>query len=506
MNQPDHNHDRGPLDRVLPPPPSDMYLVANELVEAELGAIVVPAPTFPRDVARQIHKELYTANGEPTLLKKRGDLWKYNAPQWRMVTTDHIREELYRVLEVAVYCTTGKNGEETTRAWAPSRNRIGSVLDALECLVDGLIPDTHEGNMWVGRPGKYAPEEYVRVANGLLHLPTRTLEPHTPSLFSDYCLPYEYDPGAPCTRWESFLQDVFEHDPKGILLLQEYFGYVLYGAINMQKALLLLGPTRSGKGVISRVLRYLVGVSNAQSLSFSTLANEFGLEALIGKALGIFEDARAADSRYNQRVVERLLTLIAQDPVEVNRKGRPFWNGVIQARFLLVSNEAPRLLDASGAVVGRFMVLKTQKSYLGKEDTTLEGAIRTELPGILNWSLEGVEHLKKKGRFTEPDAMAETVQQMAESAAPVKTFLHEMYTITGKEVDMVPRDEVYDTYRLWCEDEGHKAAGKTEFVRRIDAAGIPGVRPSHPRTGIDGRRTRVILGLKPLPRNLFPAP
>ena len=49
--------------------------------------------------------------------------------------------------------------------------------------------------------------------------------------------------------------------------------------------LLLIGPTRAGKGVIARVLKALVGRGNYAGPTLASLGTNFGLSPLIGKPL-----------------------------------------------------------------------------------------------------------------------------------------------------------------------------------------------------------------------------
>jgi putative DNA primase/helicase len=90
--------------------------------------------------------------------------------------------------------------------------------------------------------------EYVALENGLLHMPTRMLHPHTPLYFSTLALPYAYDPDAPPpARWLQFLHELWADDEEMISTLAEIMGYVLGGGTSQQKIFLLVGPTRSGK-------------------------------------------------------------------------------------------------------------------------------------------------------------------------------------------------------------------------------------------------------------------
>src|SRR5215813_5574967 len=125
----------------------------------------------------------------------------------------------------------------------------------------------------------------------------------------------------------------------------------------------------------------------------STLGGEFGLAPLLGKSLAVISDARFGGGKNASVVVERLLSISGEDTLTVNRKYREQWSGRLPVRLHVISNELPRLGDASSAIVGRLVLLLTTRSWLGKEDYELETKLRAELTGILNWSLDGLRRL-----------------------------------------------------------------------------------------------------------------
>jgi putative DNA primase/helicase len=87
----------------------------------------------------------------------------------------------------------------------------------------------------------------------------------------------------------------------------------------MHKILLIVGPTRAGKGVISRILGALVGHSNVCGPTLSSLATDFGLAPLLGKPLAVISDARMS-GRNSATTVERLLSISGEDTITINRK------------------------------------------------------------------------------------------------------------------------------------------------------------------------------------------
>ena len=98
-------------------------------------------------------------------------------------------------------------------------------------------------------------------------------------------------------QWHKFLEDVFGEDHEGRDTLQEWFGYCLTPDTSLQKALLMLGPPRSGKGTIGKITRALLGDASVASLTVANLWETFGPQSLIGIPLAIMPDARFQQAR-----------------------------------------------------------------------------------------------------------------------------------------------------------------------------------------------------------------
>jgi P4 family phage/plasmid primase-like protien len=266
---------------------------------------------------------------------------------------------------------------------------------------------------WLGHVPDLQADEVVACANGLLLLPTLTLLPHTPTFFTHNALDFAYDRDAPKPhQWLAFLDQLWPDDGEAIDTLQEVFGYCLTGDTRQQKAVLIVGPKRSGKGTIARVLRRLIGTDNTVAPTLAGLGMNFGLAALIGKRVGIISDARLGGRADQQAIAERLLSITGEDAITIDRKYLSAWTGQLQLRFIVISNELPRLADASGALASRFIVLLLTRSFYGYENPTLTYRLFTELPGILNWSIAGWRRLTQRGHFVKPRSALDHVQQL----------------------------------------------------------------------------------------------
>jgi putative DNA primase/helicase len=306
-----------------------------------------------------------------------------------------------------------------------------------------------------------------------LHIPTGKAMPATPGLFTTAALAFDYDAQAPLpTNWLRFLQEIWDQDQQSIDLLQEWFGYCLTADTQQQKMLLLVGPRRSGKGTIGRVLRKLVGEGNVVGPTTGSLAGPFGLQPLIGKSLAIVSDARF---RGNDMpiIVERLLCISGEDALTIDRKHIGSVTMKLPTRFMLLTNELPRLDDASGALAGRFLILQMTQSFFGREDLDLTEKLIAELPGILLWALQGWVRLHQHGRFTQPASAESAVQAMEDLTSPVGAFVRECCDVKPGQRAWV--DDLYSAWKSWCEREGRSAVTTRQTFGRDLGAAVPGI-------------------------------
>jgi putative DNA primase/helicase len=167
---------------------------------------------------------------------------------------------------------------------------------------------------------------------------------------------------------------------------------------------MLVGPKRGGKGTIARVLTALLGRHNVGGPTLSSLGTNFGLQDLIAKPVAIISDARIGAKSDHSLITERLLSVSGQDLQNVDRKYLPPWSGQLPTRFVILTNELPRLSDSSGALASRFIVLLLERSFYNEENPNLTEELCEELPSIFLWALDGLQSLRARGRFQPPAA------------------------------------------------------------------------------------------------------
>jgi putative DNA primase/helicase len=386
-------------------------------------------------------------------------------------------------------------GEEPPTVRKVTQGLVGNVMQALTGLT--VLPTRTEQPAWVEGVAPFPAGEILAASNGLVHLASLVegkdfFRQPTPRFFSPNVLDYAFDADAQEPKaWLEFLNKLWPDDLQSVETLQEWFGYCLLPDTRQQKMLLLVGPKRSGKGTVARVLSALVGPGNVAGPTLSGLATSFGLWPLIGKTLAVISDARLSGRTDATVITERLLSISGEDALTVDRKHLPPVTLKLAARFVVLTNELPKVNDTSGALAGRMLLLRLTRSWYCEEDTTLTQRLLGELPGILRWAVAGWQRLRDRRHFVQPESGKELRGQLEDLGSPVGAFLREC-CVVGAEYQ-VTKDALYDRWTQWCATGGQQHPGdKATFGRNLLAA-LPTVRSAQQRNG--DRRVACYLGM-----------
>ncbi len=356
------------------------------------------------------------------------------------------------------------------------RVTTGIVANCLMQLrAQTILPGAVEAPAWLGEPGPWPADEVLVARNGLVHLPSFIdggdfRRPSTPQFFSTTALDFDFDPDTPQpTAWIEFLRQLWPNDPDSVDTLREWFGYCLTPDTSQHKILFVVGPPRSGKGTIARILRAMVGAANVAGPTLASLGTNFGLWPLVGKSVAIISDARLSGRADGPAITERLLSISGEDALTIDRKMMEPVTCKLGTRFVILTNELPRLADSSGALPNRMIPLRLTESWLGREDTGLTGRLLAELPGILLWAIVGSSRLKRAGRFSEPTASADMRADMVDLASPVGAFVRDRCKV-GPEW-WTPTADLHAAYKQWCADMGRDhVEDQAGFGRSLTAA------------------------------------
>lgn len=328
--------------------------------------------------------------------------------------------------------------------------------------------------------GSINPLGALCLKNGVLDLETRTRRDHAPVPRYTRQLPVVYDSGATCPVFLRFLEEVQPaEDAREIIQL--VFGYSLAPGNWLQRAFMFTGGGNNGKSTLEGVLKDLLGLDNVAAITLQALSeNRFATASLYGKLANIVADLPNAPVRHTG--IFKALT--GGDLITGERKFKALFTFVNEAVLLFSANELPTVDDRTYAFWRRWILLPFPVDFTGREDRELPGKLRTELPGILNWALEGLRRLRELGDFPVDGTASGLMETWKRRSDSLYWFVQEVVTVDPN--GWVPKEDFFEVYRAFCEE--HDLRPKTkDLVGKQLADYVPQVRTKRgPK--VDGKR------------------
>src|SRR5690606_10149070 len=313
---------------------------------------------------------------------------------------------------------------------------------------------------------------FINLKNGTFEIngENQNLRPFDKNDFITYQLPFEYNPDATCPKWQKFLNEVLP-DEKLQMVLAEYLGYVFIrngsSILKEEKALILYGTGANGKSVVFEVVNAMLGNENVSNYSLQDLTNENGyFRAKIANKLVNY--ASEINGKLEASVFKQL---VSGEPVSARLPyGEPFTLRQY-AKLIFNSNELPKDVEHTNAFFRRFLIVPFEVTIPEeKQDKNLHTKIiESELSGIFNWTLSGLNRLMKQKRFTESEKVKEAVNQYRTESDSVLMFLNERNYKKGTTGNFKAYGDFYNEYREFCSDDGMIPVKKSNFKKRLEA-------------------------------------
>jgi P4 family phage/plasmid primase-like protien len=468
-----------------------IFLVNQQVREEALARGEIVLDSGPMNHARIFLDSHFTDEEGHSLVHYADDFFIYVGTHYEVIEEATIRAKVYAFLEKCQ--KPAKQG--SLAPFNPTPASVSAALDAIKSIVHLPNHPNTKPPIWLAGYSSVKPaaSKLISLMNGIFHLEDSILLPHSLGFFTQNSLPFAYDPASECPVWLKFLNDIWPNDQESQDTLQEIMGYILSGDTRQQKFFNLIGPRRSGKGTINKVLVALLGQHNTVAPELGELCDTFGLQPWLGKLLASFTDARAPE-RNRSAVVSQLLRIVGGDTITVNRKNKDSWNGYLPTRIVIYSNEVLQLTENSNALTGRMIVLKMSKSFFDKEDTNLSHKLEQELGGIFNWAMEGLRRrLARGGHFIQPASGKEYLDLMEELGNPMKPFADDALEFDPKSWSR--KEDVFTCWKYWALKKSMSPGTEQAFKRRFLAATQEKYVTSE-KIQVDGERSQVYMGVK----------
>ncbi len=332
---------------------------------------------------------------------------------------------------------------------------------------------------WVEYPNAIA------FLNGTLYIDSDGVEfraEHDPDDRLRSLVPCHYDPQAQCPRWENFIRWALP-DPSRLSLLQEAFGYTLIPGQPFQSFFMMTGTGSNGKSVVLAVLQAL-HKDSFETVALANLGGRFSLGTLGRKRLAIDTEAENvvnAVSGEGNSATAILKSWTGGDPVKVERKSVQGWSETINAKYFMSCNKKPRFVDPTKGVWRRLKLLKFEASIDERQaDVTLGSKlVNQELPGIVNWAVNGLRRLYAQNGFTQSDSLRGDLAEYQIDSDSVALFVQDFMRLAVGDSAQAWFDirPFHKAYKDRCLEAGNSPVSETEFRQRLEMLNVVVGRP-----------------------------
>jgi putative DNA primase/helicase len=293
------------------------------------------------------------------------------------------------------------------------------------------------------------PEGCFAVRNGILDLEKGKLYPHRQGHLITSQTPHPYIPGAECPEWMQWLEERQE-DEATRAQIQEIFGYCLATGINYHSFFFFFGDGGTGKSTCVDTLEFLVGSDNKVALELTELDNPFTRAQLVGKSLFLAKELTTRSFKH----IGMIKAIVSGDPIYVDVKFGTGFDFRPKGRLVMESNVIAATPDSSGGFERRFIQVNFDKPIVRKEMVyNYQERFLEEMPGILNWSLEGYRRLLERGRFEHTERSQAATDDLMKHRAGLQMFIKAGWFRDVPEEPglMVKCSKVFELYNDWCE-------------------------------------------------------
>lgn len=336
-------------------------------------------------------------------------------------------------------------------------------------VVEKIEPDTYI------QPEDFFSVNYkneIPVLNGILNVETLEIEPYNPSKIFFSKIPIIFDLSAQCPKIEEFLKGTLSNE-EDIKVFFELAGFGLYKEYFIEKAIMLVGNGRNGKGKCIELLKKLVGHENCCSIPLVSLrCDGFSVSELFSKLFNLAGDIGNQDLKDTSM----FKSLTGRDLVNGKRK---FQNDIIfenYSKFVFACNELPMVYDLSKGFWDRWVLLEfpytfvTQDEINKSADKTIlklrnpniisEISTEEEMSGFLNQALIGLQRLKENKNFSSTKGSEEIKSTWIKKSNSFIAFCYD--NLEDAYEGKILKKELRKRYSTYCKE--NKITPKSDFV------------------------------------------
>lgn len=304
-------------------------------------------------------------------------------------------------------------------------------------------------------------DRLVNFANGVLDTRTWTLEPHDRKYGFNYVLPFNFEE-RPTPLIDAFMAQTVP-DAGSILAIEQHVGLAMIQDRRRHKAMILLGPTRSGKSTIGKLGTLACGQPITQQSHARIFDDNDAGKRARASWLGLrfaWIDEFPADAFRDGAEVFKAMVAHAGAETRALYKDEVLDNAW-GAKILMTANESPRFMDPGQAIEKRLLVVKCPfgRDYRHKDPNRRinDDLLDELLPDLGPWAVRclrrAVEMMVPGGHYHESKDMVYSRRELAYGADVRQFFVQDKLAAT-EESAYIRTTDLWDNFKEFVAGTG----------------------------------------------------
>lgn len=402
---------------------------------------------------KTVEKKFY--NGKGIVFNYNGEFWAYNGKHWEPITKQYVGRKVTEVLD-----KLRDNVEIKVKENAIVTEALGIIERITSVREDALrmrkrphpVINCNNGELWIKSDG------------------TAKLRKHRPESYLLQVINTDYTPGAECPIFDKAIRETFSgfDDTEDMVRhFEEFMGYILHPDKRPAHWWLLKGPGGDGKSTLLKIIGAMLGDAvmpeSIERFKTGMSGDKHAFAELVGKLL-VYDD----DLDRNTTLPDGTLKKLSEDgEITANPKGTKGFKFTKVCTVAMLSNGYPATKDITRGTRRRAQVIPFNKGFHenGAVLDLAEQIINKELAGVMNRALEGLQRLRERGEFLEPNSCKVAKDEWLHQSNPVALFIHERVERTGNPRDHVKLGDAYGEYLDWCAGYNVKGIGTKQQFR-----------------------------------------
>lgn len=322
-----------------------------------------------------------------------------------------------------------------------------------------ILPEELDQDVWI-----------LPVQNGYIDLKTGELKPHDPEKYYIKIAPVIYDPTAKYPQWLKFLEDVFDGNEELIYYIKKVIGYSLSGSTTEEVINILSGMGANGKSTFLNIVQALLGDFAANTPPETLLIKKPGS---INNDIARLRGARFVASEEPDegcKLAEGLIKQLTGKTITARFLHQEYFEFTPHFKVFLATNHKPIIQGTDHAIWRRIRLIPFNVKFCGsRRDKNLADKLKQELPGILNWAIEGCLEWQKEG-LSLPEAVEEATKNYQLDMDVLGEFIDTCCEIDGKA--SIQHKYIEKAHHLWCGSREEEPLSQVMFSKKLDDRGF----------------------------------